>query len=366
MTTDNENTDLRTLLEAKFAETNKNIASIQTTINIEIADIKTNVNDNKNRIDNIEVRLQSTCDSTQYDEIRLQLELLKQDRLRNNLRITGLPPPAFNNPDDTVMSIERVLQLGLIPSDYTAYVDRNKSSLIVSFASHSHKRLFTNALHQRRSLLVEEVFPTIQSNSNIYSNQLTPYFANIFRIAWTAKKDGKIHSASSMGGRIKVKLNETSQPTTIESEKHLHELINSSQNSGANNQHADGQLDSRDNNNNNNIDRNTSSTVINNSVQQPPQTVPVQNNQQQYTTIRPVNQFSQSGSNNSNINPFNSRLRSDINHQRLNSRDRAHGREFSFEDYQPPPSSSNNSSAATHHRFQRQTNFSRRGRYQRF
>lgn len=176
---------IKKLIETNFEETNKKIESLQTTLKTDIVTINTNLSHHNDRIASIEQELCSIKEDKQIDEIKVQIEMLKQDRLRNNIRLTGLPPTAFDDPNDTVFAIDNILQLGLIPSDFTAYADRNKSSLIVSFANHPHKRLFMNTLQQRKSLLVEEIFPSIQSNSNVYANdQLTLYFAQLFHMAW--------------------------------------------------------------------------------------------------------------------------------------------------------------------------------------
>lgn len=234
------------LIEEKFAETNKNISSIQSSINTEIANLRSGLDTHTDRIEKIENELQSINKSNEINELQLQIEFLNQDRLRNNVRLTELPPIAFDDPVDTVMSIDNVLQLDLIPSDFTAYADRHKSSLIVSFASYAHKRLLINLLQQRKALLVEEIFPSIKSNSNIYVNdQLTPHFAKIFQSAWQAKKNGVIFSASSVGGRIKIKLQEMSQAIIIETEEQLQDLLNGSKSNDISTEPENGQLDQR-------------------------------------------------------------------------------------------------------------------------
>lgn len=180
---------LKNLIESKFDETNGKIESMKTALQTDINTIRTSLAQHNDRITSIEQKLSSIDDDTQIDEIRIQIELLKQDRLRNNIRLTGLPPVAFEDPTETVFAIDSILNLNLVPSDIIVYADRNKSSLIVSFASHTHKRMIMNALQQRKSLLAEEIFTSIDSKSNIFANdQLTPYFANIFQAAWKAKK----------------------------------------------------------------------------------------------------------------------------------------------------------------------------------
>lgn len=148
-----------------------------------------------------------------------------------------------------MFAIDEILQLNLIPSDFTVYADRNKSSLIVSFAAQSHKRMLMNALQQRKSLLAEENFPSIESNSNIYANdQLTSYFASIFQAAWKAKKEGLIFSASSLGGKIKVKRFENSPATVVDTHQQLNNLLKCDRSDGAQNQ-SNGTPDTRNDNN---------------------------------------------------------------------------------------------------------------------
>lgn len=226
-----ENTDLVKLINDKFTETNGKLSSIQATLTEDIAAIREKVDSSSSRIDRVEEDLRSIKnDANALNDLRMDIEMLKQDRLRNNLRLTGLPQQAFENPNSTIIQIEAVLKLGLIPSDFVAYADRHGTSLILSFGNYAHKRLFTNELQRRRGLLVEEVFPTIKSNSAVYANdQLTPYYAKLFQIAWQAKKNGSLHSASSLGGRIKVKVSESSQIVVIETEQQINDLLNARQ-----------------------------------------------------------------------------------------------------------------------------------------
>lgn len=194
---------------AKIDTTNTKIETLQTTLNNEIDSIRSELSDHTNRLDKVENEIKSTNITEKFEEMSLQIELLKQDRLRNNLRITGLPETAYDHPDDALLRIAHVLQIDLIPSDYTVYVDRHKSSIIVLFASHTYKRSMINAMKNKQSLFVEELYD-MPSNTRIFMNdQLSPYFA---------KKDGTLYSASSAGGRIRIKKFENSRPVTTGSD----------------------------------------------------------------------------------------------------------------------------------------------------
>lgn len=155
---------LTRLIENNFESTNQNIQTVQTSIQNEIAGMRENIDTHNTRIEKIENQMQNCVNQNHLDQIHHQIELLKQERLRNNLRLTGLPSFALDDPVQTIMRIDDLIHLDLIPSDFTAYADKNKSSLIVSFSSYAHKRLLVESLYKRKSLLVEEIFPDTKSN----------------------------------------------------------------------------------------------------------------------------------------------------------------------------------------------------------
>lgn len=215
--------DIVVIMEQHFANTNTKIDTVQSTIDEKISSIKNDIASQQERISTLESY--SAADKHQINSLSIQLEILKQDRLRNNIRLTGLPPLAFDNPTQTTMNIIDALKIQLLPSDFVAYSDRNKSSIILQFNSHSHKRYLMDALRKKSELLVEEIL-NVQSNSKVYANdQLTPYFSNLFQKAWHAKKNKQIYSVSSLGGRIKAKKNETSSFIIINSEEQLNDVI---------------------------------------------------------------------------------------------------------------------------------------------
>lgn len=220
---------MQDIIKHEFANTNSKIETIQSTLDQKINDIHSEVGVHNERIKILENY--AATDSHRIDTISYQLETLKQDRLRNNLRLTGLPPPAFENTRDTIMKIVTVLQLDLLPSDFIAYNDRNKSSIILAFDKYAHKRYFMETLRSRNGVMVEEILQ-VQSNSQLFCNdQLTPFFANLFQKAWQAKKNKQLYSASSMGGRVKVRKTENSNFVIIESEQHLIDIIENIDNS---------------------------------------------------------------------------------------------------------------------------------------
>lgn len=165
---------LKKLMESHFGETNKKIESFHT-------DIKSELTEHNARIVKLENDFKNVDKSEKIEELTLQIELLKQDKLRNNIRVTGIPPEALTDPDETILRIDKVLQTQLIPSDYLVHTDRNKTSLIISFTSASMKRFVMNQMRKKKSLFAEEIDDSTRSNSQIYINdqltrkQLTAY-----------------------------------------------------------------------------------------------------------------------------------------------------------------------------------------------
>lgn len=217
---------LLSALEESSTKTNEKIDQLHNALKTEIDSVKTELTAHGSRLDKVESDLVNANSSEKIAELSLQVELLKQDKLRNNIRITGLPQNAFDDPDEAILRIADTLSIDIIPSDYVVYGDRHKSSLIVCFHSFVHKRIMMDAMKKKQSLFVEEIYESVQSNARIYCNdQLSPYFANIFQLAWRAKKDGCIYSATSIGGRIRVKKHENSSLHTIQTEAELIQYI---------------------------------------------------------------------------------------------------------------------------------------------
>lgn len=147
-----------------------------------------------------------------------------------------------------------------------------------------------------------------------------------------------------MGGRIKVKRNETSKSIIIETEQQLNELLSGSHQDEAFSPRKDGPLASRNNNtnsNNNNSNNsngtnsNDSSDKSDTSPQQQPQTQQITNSNQQIGQLSSAN--TQNGNHHKNIR-VHTKIRSDLNKQRTDSKDRAYRRDFKFDDRQPPQS----------------------------
>lgn len=89
-------------LDQNFANTNSKIDAIQKTLDEKIEKLRDDVDSHGERIRTLETY--ASTDGRRINDLSTQMEVLKQDRLRNNIRLTGLPPLAFEDTDKTVMS----------------------------------------------------------------------------------------------------------------------------------------------------------------------------------------------------------------------------------------------------------------------
>lgn len=192
--------------------------------------------DNKNKIAAVEQQVDNvsstvTHNSDKIASLEYTIETLQQKNLRNNVCISGAPVEAETDISDVVTRIAGALQVTLRAIDFSAYTISNNKFIIVIFNNYTHKQQLLNKIRMKKSLMVEEVFGATQSNSQIYINEhLTKFFNQLYLMARTAVKQGKLASARSSGGQIRVRKQEDSTPVIVTGENHLQSIIDSNSN----------------------------------------------------------------------------------------------------------------------------------------
>lgn len=161
------------------------------------------------------------------ESLEATVEQLKQEQLKNNICISGIPPSSLENTDtaDIVIEIAKKLGCDLNKSQFNSYAIANKKFIIAQYYNIKHKQLLLSKIRAKRSLMVEEVLNTT-SNSQIYLNDhLTAHFNKLYTIARNAKKNGLLESVSSLGGKIRARKSKDDQLILIYSETQLRTLI---------------------------------------------------------------------------------------------------------------------------------------------
>lgn len=185
------------------------------------------IEDVDRRVFSIENQQQKNTDNIQM--LITGLEQMKQEQLKNNVCISGVPVSVVNkdkNTSQVIIAIAKSLGIDLNASQFSSYPVADNKFIIVRFYNLKHKQTLLNKIRIKKSLMVEEVFRRIKSNSQIYLNDhLTPYFNNLYLIARKAKKEGKLASASSYGGKIRARKLANDMPIVITCEQQLQLLI---------------------------------------------------------------------------------------------------------------------------------------------
>lgn len=140
------------------------------------------------KIEEINHRLEATeadnaCNTNRIQSLEISLEIMKQEQLKNNMCISGVPPKLIskdNNTADLVLAIAKKLGADCNVSQFSSYAVAGNKFIIVRFYNMKHKQQLMNKIRTKKSLMVEEVFKE-KSNSQIYLNDhLTPYFNALF------------------------------------------------------------------------------------------------------------------------------------------------------------------------------------------
>lgn len=148
-------------------------------------EIRTHNNEKNIKIDHItewidEIVTTSDQNTNKIDELESNIECLKQDQLKNNICVSGVPSDLIKDkhPSDIVIEIAKALCLELTQAQFTSYAIANNKLIIIH--THDINTKILKKIREKKSLMVEEVFG-IRSNSQVYLNdQLTPQFSKIF------------------------------------------------------------------------------------------------------------------------------------------------------------------------------------------
>lgn len=166
----------------------------------------------------------------QLSLLQTNIEILKQDQLRNNVSIAGIPGDLVDNSnsDDVIINIAAKIGIELSKSHFTSHTVANNRFVIAHFYNLKYKLMIINQLRMGKRLIVKEVFANAASNSQqiFINDHLTPYFNKLYLIARNAKREGKLHSVSSYNGKIRVRKHSDDSPIVINDESQLELLIN--------------------------------------------------------------------------------------------------------------------------------------------
>lgn len=192
-----------------------------------------------------------------------RINAIEQARLNQQLEVTGLNMPAFVDVEEIkTIFIQYCDSINIhIPSEYIidAYVKTKtnekgtKKSVIIIFIQESiTSRVIREKIsHDKNNQMQASIF---------FGPVLTHSNYKLLMTAKNFKKQKKLASAWTMGGKIYIKLDMRERGIVVESEEHLNWLVNDKTRSGVDDRD-DGMFEES-------IETNGNSTVINNNVTQ--------------------------------------------------------------------------------------------------
>lgn len=195
--------------------------------------IATHTKTTNKKITDLNVRVDHIASSSEtntecIEQLETNIEILKQNQLKNNICISGIPVDIVQSMDtaEIIVTIADVLGMQLNRSNFNAYTVANSKFIIVHMFNIKEKLALVSIVREKKSLLAEEVFGQTQSNNRIFLNDhLTPYFNRLFVLARKAKAEGILASVTSYGGKIKIRKSNNDIPIIIYTEKQLQECI---------------------------------------------------------------------------------------------------------------------------------------------
>lgn len=164
--------------------------------------------------------------SEKINELECTIEMLKQDKLKNNVCISGMPSGWDGNSTNFVKAMGTTLGLELAESNFNSYTTFNGKFIIASFYNFGDKEMLLGKMRIKKSLMAEEIVPNLRSNNRVNINEhLTPFNSGLFVMARRAKQEGKLATATSYGGRIRVKKHAEDMPVIVNSKTQLESII---------------------------------------------------------------------------------------------------------------------------------------------
>lgn len=254
------NNDLRAMMREMIAQqalTNKNLEDVQLRmVNLEqrayermdmvqadVVDLKEAVTNNVARISAIESKAE-TIEQIENKISKLEQQIvdcqqnnesLKQNNLRQNIRIMGIPTMENEDLSKVFLKICAVLGVKMNKSEFNA---RRVAEGIIAVKVNELqlKSRIIRSIRKRKTLLSEEI-GFIGQNTQIFINDhLTPYYSAILKEARKAKFNKQLAAAWTFQNKIFVKSNEEDKPIEIANmealQQHLKQSTSSSGSSG--------------------------------------------------------------------------------------------------------------------------------------
>lgn len=215
------------------ADTNSILSTYMSDTNKKIDEVSSKTDKNGEKIASLEERMlkleaKSEAASLSGDTS----ELSKQQALRNNICIHGVPYTEDENLNNILTLLSEAIDVPINAANYskvyrTTSKPNNPGIIIVCFADFSKKIEILNARKAKPNLTVGDLKMNVNQTNKVYiNNHLTPFFGRIHRAGRLAVNEGKLYSCWMSMNSICVRQAENSERIYIKSMKELQDLLN--------------------------------------------------------------------------------------------------------------------------------------------
>lgn len=209
-----DNTEVtRNELMAYKTSNDARVNKLETKLKNDVNILETKLKDIVARLDECEKKSSSAGVNSSSTSLEAERELLKQQALKNNVCISGIPSSADEDVDNIVKKMFTAVGItskqGDVLSAYRTKSRPNSDGLIiVKFASFDMKLVLLEAKKKKKQLSLHH-FDLGNKDAKVFlSNQLTPFYSSLFYTAKKAIADGFFVSRWLGNQGVNVKLHD--------------------------------------------------------------------------------------------------------------------------------------------------------------
>lgn len=217
------------VIKSQCDSTKNELSSVKNSIAGKFKEVDCQLESHSVKIKSIEKKISSI--QTNLDVDKYDRELDKQQKLKNNVVIFGVPKAEGENVNGTALIVFKAFECKFTSTDL-AMVYRsgsNSSTIIVKFADFKNKLLALEA-KTKKPITLNDVAKCDgqQGDRPIFiNNHVTPYFAKILSIGRDAAKSKIIQSCWMGSTGCLVKINDDDQPKIVRSAAEMNTILSS-------------------------------------------------------------------------------------------------------------------------------------------
>lgn len=230
--------DLLSNIKAQNSDTKNEISSFKRTIDNKFKTVDGEIKSQGQRVCSMERKIADM--ESQMNVVKYERELSKQQQLKNNISIHGLPISENENAIKTALLVFAAFGLNFSEQNITAAYRASGAasatrSIIVKFAEFKDKLSVLNAKTKKPVTMkdVVQCSGELQNRSIYLNNHVTPFFAKLLAAGRNGVKSEQLHSCWIGTDGCLIKVKEGDSPKIVKSLTELEAITGSSGTSAA-------------------------------------------------------------------------------------------------------------------------------------